>query len=106
MFVDYVEELFGVADSPFATAIFLIVILYLAAAMTVLFERRAFCRYLCPLAGVLGAYSSMSIFEIRGNKKVCQTQCGEHTLLQGHRRRSTGCPMFPYPASMTSTPSA
>ncbi|HEY3381119.1 MAG TPA: FHA domain-containing protein [Vicinamibacterales bacterium] len=99
IFVDYIEELFGVADRPWATAIFLLVILYFAAAMTVLFERKAFCKYLCPLAGVLGAYSSMSIFEIRGNKKVCQTQCGDHSCHKGTAELE-GCPLFAYPASI------
>jgi transcriptional regulator with AAA-type ATPase domain len=99
IFVDYVEELFGVADRPFATAIFLIVILYLAAAMTILYERKAFCKYVCPLAGVLGAYSAMSIFEIRGNRKVCQSQCGDHTCHKG-TAEVAGCPLFAYPASI------
>jgi DNA-binding NtrC family response regulator len=97
--VDYVEELFGVADRPWATAMFLVVIVYLAVAMTVLFERKTFCRYLCPLAGVLGAYSAMSILEIRGNKKVCQTQCGDHTCHKG-TADVPGCPLSAYPASI------
>ena len=69
--------------------------------MTVLYERRAFCRYLCPLAGWLGAYSALSPLEIRGNKKVCQTQCGEHTCYKG-TDAVPGCPMFLYPAAMNS----
>jgi len=97
--VDYVEELFGVADRPWATAMFLLVIIYVAVAMTVLFERKTFCKYLCPLGGVLGAYSTMSILEVRGNKKVCQTQCGEHTCYKG-TARVEGCPLFAYPASV------
>ena len=97
--IDYVEELFGVADKPFATAILLIVLIYMAVAMTVLWERKTFCRHICPLAGVLGAYSTMSMFEIRGNKKVCQTQCGEHTCYKG-TAHVEGCPLFSYPASM------
>ena len=81
-------------------------LLGVAALFTVLYERRAFCRYLCPLAGWLGAYSTIAPFEIRGNKKVCQTQCGEHTCYKG-TDAAPGCPMFLYPASMTrATPSA
>ncbi len=97
--IDYVEELFGVADRPIATAVLLIVLIYLAIAMTVFWERKTFCRHICPLAGVLGAYSSMSMFEVRGNKKVCQTQCGEHTCYKG-TATVDGCPLFSYPASM------
>lgn len=99
--VDLSESIVEIDDSPLSTGIFLLVILYLAIAFTVLFERRAFCRYLCPLAGWLGAYSTLAPIEIRGNKKVCQTQCGEHTCYKG-TETVEGCPMFLYPASMAS----
>ncbi len=97
--VDFLEEILGVADAPLATAAFLLVILYAAAVFSVLYERRAFCRYLCPLAGVLGAYASLSPVEVRGNRKVCQTQCGEHTCFKG-TSEVEGCPMGSYPASI------
>ncbi|MDD5563407.1 MAG: FHA domain-containing protein [Thermoanaerobaculaceae bacterium] len=97
--VDYIEELAGVADRPWATAVFLIAIVYLAVAFTVLYERKTFCRYLCPLGGLLGAYSTMSMAEVRGNKKVCQTQCGEHTCYKGSGTVA-GCPLASYPASL------
>lgn len=99
--VDLSESIVEIDDSPLSTGIFLLVVLYLAIAFTVLFERRAFCRYLCPLAGWLGAYSTIAPIEIRGNKKVCQTQCGEHTCYKG-TDTVEGCPMFLYPASMAS----
>jgi hypothetical protein len=83
------------------TLAFLAGLLFVAALMTVLYERRAFCRYLCPLAGWLGAYSALSPLEIRGNKKVCQTQCGEHSCYKG-TAAVPGCPMFLYPAAMNS----
>ncbi|HPC81810.1 MAG TPA: sigma 54-interacting transcriptional regulator [Thermoanaerobaculaceae bacterium] len=97
--VDLSESIVEIDDSPLSTGIFLLVVLYLAIAFTVLFERRAFCRHLCPLAGWLGAYSTLAPIEIRGNKKVCQTQCGEHTCYKG-TGTVEGCPMFLYPASM------
>jgi pSer/pThr/pTyr-binding forkhead associated (FHA) protein len=99
--IEFGEGLFGVDSSPGMTLAFLTGLLVVAAAMTVLYERRAFCRYLCPLAGWLGAYSSLSPLEIRGNKKVCQTQCGEHSCYKG-TDAVPGCPMFLYPAAMNS----
>lgn len=101
LLVDAFEDILGVADSPWATLIFLLVVLYAAAAMTVLFERRAFCKYVCPLSGVLGGYSTMSPVEVRGNTRVCQSQCGEHTCYKG-TEAVEGCPMFSYPAAITS----
>ncbi|MBI5586547.1 MAG: 4Fe-4S binding protein, partial [Deltaproteobacteria bacterium] len=99
MFLDYVEEFFGVAEKPWATGVLLVVIVGLSVLFCVLFERKTFCRYLCPLAGMLGTYSTMSILEVRGNKKVCQTQCGQHLCYKG-TEQAAGCPMFSYPASI------
>lgn len=99
VFLDYIEEFFGVADKPWATGILLVVIIGTSVLFCVLFERKTFCRYLCPLAGMLGTYSTMSILEVRGNKKVCQTQCGQHLCYKG-TEQAAGCPMFAYPASI------
>lgn len=100
-FVEYMEGAVEIDDTAKGTAIFLVGIIAAAVVMTVLFERRAFCKYLCPLAPWLGAYAAMAPLEIRGNKKVCQTQCGEHTCYKG-TEKTPGCPMFLYPASMSS----
>lgn len=99
IFLDYVEEFFEVAAKPWATGVLLVLIIGTSVIFCVLFERKTFCRYLCPLAGMLGAYSTMSILEIRGNKKVCQTQCGQHLCYKG-TDHTDGCPMFSYPASL------
>ena len=99
LFLDYVEELAKVADKPYATGLLLVIIIGCSALFCVLFERKTFCRYVCPLAGMLGAYSTMSVMEVRGNKKVCQTQCGQHACYKGSDN-AEGCPMFSYPASL------
>ncbi len=101
LLAEFLEGVFDVEGTPRGTALFLLVILALAAAFTVLFERHAFCRYLCPLAAWLGGYATLAPIEIRGNKKVCQTQCGDHTCYKG-TETTPGCPMALYPASMTS----
>lgn len=100
IFLDYIEEFLKVAEKPAATGLLLVVIIGLSALFCVLFERKTFCRYVCPLAGMLGAYSTMSVFEVRGNKKICQTQCGQHLCYKG-TDHSVGCPMFSYPASLS-----
>lgn len=102
VFLDFVEEFFAVADAPAATAVLLVVIVSLSALFCVLYERKAFCRTICPLAGMLGAYASLSPWEVRGNKKVCQTQCGQHTCFKG-TESVPGCPLGSYPASITSS---
>ena len=88
------------ADKPLATGVLLVIIISMAVLFCVLFERKVFCRYVCPLAAVLGTYSTLSIAEVRGNKKICQTQCGQHSCIKG-TELAEGCPMFSYPASLT-----
>ena len=102
LFLDYIEEFIGVADRPGATAGLLIVILGLAIAYNVVFERKAFCRYLCPLASLLGSYAGLSALEVRGNRKICQTQCGRFTCYKGSATEP-GCPLASYPASINSS---
>jgi len=99
LLIDYLEVYFGVPDKPWATGMLLVIIIGLSALFCVLYERKTFCRYLCPLAGMLGAYSTLSVVEVRGNKKVCQTQCGTMSCYKG-TERAPGCPMFSYPASL------
>ncbi len=99
LLVDYLEVSFGVPDTPWATGMLLVIIIGMSVLFCVLYERKTFCRYLCPLAGFLGAYSTLSVVEVRGNKKVCQTQCGTMSCYKG-TERADGCPMFSYPASL------
>jgi len=99
LLIDYLEVYFGVPDAPWATGMLLVIIIGLSVLFCVLYERKTFCRYLCPLAGMLGAYSTLSIIEVRGNKKICQTQCGTMSCYKG-TERADGCPMFSYPASL------
>jgi transcriptional regulator with AAA-type ATPase domain len=101
LFLEFTEELFGVADKPLATGLLLVIIISLSVLFCILFERKTFCRYVCPLAAVLGTYGTLSVAEVRGNKKVCQTQCGQHTCFKGSEYLE-GCPMFSYPASLNS----
>ncbi len=98
--LDYTEEFFAVAERPWATGMLLVIIIALSVIFCVLFERKTFCRYVCPLAGMLGTYAPVSIMEVRGNKKVCQTQCGQHLCYKG-TEHAEGCPMFSYPASLS-----
>src|SRR3972149_7471106 len=42
---------------PVVTAVVLAAMLFLAIGLGMAFERRAFCRYLCPLGGFIGLYA-------------------------------------------------
>ncbi|MBI5841895.1 MAG: 4Fe-4S binding protein [Chloroflexi bacterium] len=60
--------------TPNITSIVLAAMLFAAIGLSMVFERRAFCRYLCPVGGFIGLYSQTAPIELRiKNKQVCVT---------------------------------
>ena len=97
----WVEEYYQVADtaSPAATSWTVIGIISFALGAFLFFERRAFCRYLCPLGGligVLGAGAPVTGFRSR-DREVCHA-CTTKDCLRG-RDGSYGCPWFNWPGA-------
>ncbi len=65
---------FGVTRSPYGTAMLALAMVVLATTSMALFERKAFCRYFCPVGRTLGAYSQMAPLELRPLKPdTCAT---------------------------------
>lgn len=100
----WVEEYFEVADTaaPSATSWTVIGIIVFALVAFLAFERRAFCRYLCPLGGligVLGAGAPVLGFHTR-DRRVCR-QCTTKECLRGNER-AYGCPWFNWPGGTDS----
>jgi polyferredoxin/plastocyanin len=50
---------------PIATAFMFLGILAVSLVMTLVYRRRIFCQYLCPVGGFLGTYSMASMTELR-----------------------------------------
>lgn len=55
----------GVTTSPFGTALIGLLMLMLATLSLALFERKAFCRYFCPVGRTLGFYAQLAPIELR-----------------------------------------
>jgi polyferredoxin len=87
--------------SPMATGILLLSITAFAILSGLLFERRVWCRYLCPL-GTLGAmFSGCSIVEWRSNTSICNSTCKDNICYKGDRL-TRGCPLYQGPFSLHS----
>jgi 4Fe-4S binding protein len=95
----WADEQLGVVRSPRVTAWIVIIFVALAVAVGFLFERRSFCRYLCPIGGVIGLYSMAAPLELRVKDSAT---CRHHPEQQCYRggETSRGCPMFEFPQSM------
>jgi len=58
---------------PVATAILFLAILLLTMMLALIFRRRVFCLYMCPVGGFLGTYSMASVTAIRAvNPDICR----------------------------------
>lgn len=88
------------AGSPFNTAM-VTIFLFIGPAIVVslIFERRTFCRYVCPIGGVIGVYSLSAPLELRRrDEDVCRA-CKERTCYRGNDD-GYGCPMLERPWKM------
>lgn len=97
--ITWADFQFNLVNSPLNTAYFIVALLGLIVIISILFERRSFCRYVCPLTGLAGLYSMFAPFELRANEKdTCKT-CKEKYCLSGNEN-GYACPVFEYPGTM------
>ena len=85
---------------PSVTAWVLLGMILLAAGMSLVFERRSFCRYVCPVGGFIGLYSQLAPVELR----VIDTQvCKAHTEKSCYQGSEIGygCPWNIYPGGLS-----
>ncbi|HMK37076.1 MAG TPA: sigma 54-interacting transcriptional regulator [Desulfomonilaceae bacterium] len=91
LFIIWLETATDIRNSPFNTGLLLMSILFLAVIVSVLFEKQSWCRYLCPLGGMMGVFSKTSPFELRADRNVCASQCTSNECFTGTKDRP-GCP--------------
>ena len=74
----------SLAAQPKWTAIMLIFMVAAAIIMSLVWELRAFCRYVCPVAAFISAYSALAPLMVRKrNTGVCKS-CREKSCLRGN----------------------
>ena len=101
LLIFWVESATSMTSSPRATGMLVLVIGLLAIATGYVFERRTWCRYLCPLGGMIGFLSNCSMIELRSNYNICNTSCMKHDCYSGNDK-GPGCPVFEGPFSLRS----
>lgn len=83
----------GVVRSPVVTGSLLISIIGIAIAVSLFFQRRTFCRYLCPIGGLIGIYAMFSAVELRSKDvEACRRHKRKDCNLGSEK--GYGCPMF------------
>ncbi len=85
---------------PAITALVLLALLLLATGLSLVYERRVFCRYLCPVGGFVGLYATVAPLELRvRDPQVCASHT-EKACYVGNAS-GYGCPWFVFPGSLT-----
>jgi polyferredoxin/CRP-like cAMP-binding protein len=63
---------------------------------SILFKRRAWCRYVCPLGALNAIFAMPSTLELRANRQLCVNTCQSRLCYQGDAKNE-GCPMSRHP---------
>ncbi|PKO16630.1 MAG: hypothetical protein CVU39_07345 [Chloroflexi bacterium HGW-Chloroflexi-10] len=90
--------LFGAVTltSARVTAVVLLGIIFLAFVLSLVFERRSFCNYLCPIGGFTGLYAQAGPVEVRIKDADV---CASHTEKTCYK----ACPWGQYPLALKSS---
>lgn len=92
----FMDNGYGISNSPILTAGLIAVLVLGAIWIALLFERRTFCQYHCPITVFIGMSSMLAPFEIRRkDAEVCR-QCRTKACYRGSEQ-FYGCPMHEYP---------
>jgi hypothetical protein len=84
---------------PLATGLTLLGLTLLAVGFSLIYERRVFCRYLCPIGGFVGLYSMVAPIELRvKDPEVCRNHRTKECYLGN--QRGFGCPWLLFPGNL------
>ena len=84
---------------PIATFALLAVVVLTAIAIALIFEKRTFCLYICPVSGFQGLYSNFAAVEVRAkDTEICKAHRPK-TCYVGNEN-GYGCPWMEQPYDM------
>lgn len=88
-----------ILTQPKVTAGVLAAFFFIATGTSLIFERRAFCRYLCPVGGFIGLYSQVAPLEVRIKDRAV---CAGHTTKTCYTGSADGygCPWGAFPGGL------
>ncbi|ELR99739.1 sigma 54-interacting transcriptional regulator, partial [Gloeocapsa sp. PCC 73106] len=99
------EELWNLENTAYLSACLLLLITAGAMIFSAIFERRFWCRYLCPIGGMNGMFAKLSMIELRAQQGTCSAECSTYQCYKGGPQKgegmaSLGCPLYSHPAQL------
>ncbi|MBE9125985.1 MULTISPECIES: sigma 54-interacting transcriptional regulator [unclassified Coleofasciculus] len=99
------EELWDLENTAYLSACLLLLITAGAMICSAIFERRFWCRYLCPIGGMNGLFAKLSMTELRAQQGTCSAECTTYQCYKGGPQKgegmeTNGCPLYSHPAQL------
>lgn len=99
------EELWDLENTAYLSACLLLLITSGAMIFSAIFERRFWCRYLCPIGGMNGLFAKLSMTELRAQQGICSASCTTYQCYKGGPEKgegmeTNGCPLYSHPAQL------
>lgn len=89
-----------ILTQPQITAVLLTAFIFIAFGLSLVFERRSFCRYVCPVGGFIGLYSQVAPVELRVIDPAICAEHSEKTCYTGNDD-GVGCPWGVFPPGLS-----
>lgn len=99
------EELWNLENTAYLSSWLLLLITAGAIICSQIYERRFWCRYLCPIGGMNGLFAKLSMTELRAQQGTCSAECSTYQCYKGgpekgEGQETTGCPLYSHPAQL------
>lgn len=108
------EQLWDLPNHAYLSAWLLMIITAGAVLFSLVYERRLWCRYLCPIGGMNGMFAKLAMVELRSSQQVCGSQCQTFGCYKGspvtpvtfldalpnEGQATSGCPLYSHPAQL------
>ncbi len=108
------EKLWDLPHHAVLSAWLLLAITAGAVIFSLIYERRLWCRYLCPIGGMNGMFAKLAMVELRSTQQVCGSQCSTFGCYKGSSatpvtfadalptegQATGGCPLYSHPAQL------
>ncbi|MFM8524943.1 MAG: sigma 54-interacting transcriptional regulator [Cyanobacteriota bacterium] len=99
------EEVWNLQNTAWLSSCLLLLITTGAVIGSLRFEKRFWCRYLCPVGGMNGLFAKLSILELRAQGGTCSGSCSTYACFkggpaEGEGLATAGCPLGTHPAHL------
>jgi transcriptional regulator with AAA-type ATPase domain len=100
------EALADLPNSGRLSSCLLLLITAGAVIGSLLYEKRFWCRFLCPVGGMNGLFAKLAITELRAQAGTCGGSCSSYACFkggpaEGEGLATAGCPLGTHPAHLS-----